>query len=81
MSKVREARERQGDAATVSVDHALQLLALPRHIALAWLEEQGLITEIGGHRLVCWWAVQKALDEASRRHWRPSGPPLKRWKL
>lgn len=63
MSAAREARERLGMAAVLSVDHAAQLLPLDAAAARDWLRARGLIRHIEGRAVVRWGDVYEALGE------------------
>lgn len=67
MSRIREARERQGAAAILSLDHAAKLLPLPDAEARAWLLEHDLVVEIRGTLTVCWGDVLEHRRRASGR--------------
>lgn len=67
MSKVRESRERLGDAGILSLDHAATLLPLPNALARAWLHEQGLVVEIAGRPTVDWGEVREARRRLVKR--------------
>ncbi|MEM6931307.1 MAG: hypothetical protein AAF602_30535, partial [Myxococcota bacterium] len=60
VSKVRESRERLGDAGILSLDHAATLLPLPNALAKAWLFDQGLVIELAGRQTVDWGEVREA---------------------
>ncbi|MEO0600376.1 MAG: hypothetical protein AAF211_03015 [Myxococcota bacterium] len=67
MSRIRESRERLGDAGILSVDHAASLLPLPKALARAWLYDQGLVVEIAGRQTVDWGDVREARRRNAKR--------------
>jgi len=74
-----------GEAAILSLQHAIELLPLRDGEARGWLEEKGLIRLLRGRPVVCWGEVLIALraHEATREPERSPSPqpPLPRVHL
>ena len=61
-SRAREARERLGLAAILSLDHAAELLPLDRAEARDWMRARGLVRQLNGRDVVRWGDVYDALQ-------------------
>lgn len=56
-------RLQQGTGAVLSARRAAELLPIATTDAMAWLEERGLVRQLGPARVVCWGDVLQALRE------------------
>jgi hypothetical protein len=81
VSYAREARERLGLAAILSVDHAAELIPMDRAAARDWLRACGLIRQVDGKPMVRWGDVYERIGELMEPRPSPVASGLKRARL